>query len=82
MSYSRDHEREADDAAIRIMKLSNINPADLALFFERAEKMAEEKTKPKAGDDNQTKDTWRVPDLFRSHPSSEERMAKLRSAGQ
>jgi Zn-dependent protease with chaperone function len=76
MSYSRDHEREADDAAIRIMKASKLNPAELAVFFERAEKMGEDKNKPKSDD------KWRVPDVLRSHPNSEERMEKLRSAAQ
>jgi Zn-dependent protease with chaperone function len=84
MSYSRGHESEADDAAIRIMKASNINPAELALFFERAEKTAADKDKPtdhaKEADASAKGKNWSVPDLLRSHPSSAERMAKLRSA--
>jgi Zn-dependent protease with chaperone function len=84
LRYSRGHESEADDAAIRIMKASNINPAELALFFERAEKISAEKGKPEADgqqDDSKAKDNWSVPDLLRSHPNSAERMAKLRAAG-
>ncbi len=82
MSYSRGHESEADDAAIRIMKAAKINPAELALFFERAEKLAENKNQPKPDKEGQTKTPWTVPDLLRSHPSSVQRMAKLRGAGQ
>ncbi len=84
MSYSRGHESEADDAAIRIMKASTIDPAELALFFERAEKMSADKEKNKDSGDKENKEkssNWAVPDLLRSHPSSLERMAKLRSAG-
>jgi Zn-dependent protease with chaperone function len=82
MGYSREHESEADDAAIRIMKASNINPAKLALFFERAEKMAGEKNESKASKPNEAASSWRMPDLLRSHPSSESRMNKLKQAGQ
>jgi Zn-dependent protease with chaperone function len=81
MSYSRSHESEADDAAIRIMQASNIDPAELALFFERAEKMSADKEKNKDSGDKEQSSKWTVPDLLRSHPSSVERMAKLRSAG-
>ncbi|MEN9912173.1 MAG: hypothetical protein RI956_617, partial [Pseudomonadota bacterium] len=35
MRYSRGHENEADDTAIKIMQAAKINPAELALFFER-----------------------------------------------
>ena len=35
MRYSRGHESEADNTAIKIMQAAKINPAELALFFER-----------------------------------------------
>lgn len=35
MKYSRSHESEADDTAIKIMQAAKINPAELAVFFER-----------------------------------------------
>jgi Zn-dependent protease with chaperone function len=40
MSYSRDHEGEADDAAIKTMRAAKINPAELAVFFERVESLS------------------------------------------
>jgi Zn-dependent protease with chaperone function len=40
MQYSRAHESEADDAAIKIMQSAHINPAELALFFERVSQAA------------------------------------------
>lgn len=76
MTYSRGHETEADDSAIRVMKAAKIDPAVLAVFFERAEKFSKDKElkngKPR---------DWTLPDLLSSHPSSAERMAKLRAAG-
>jgi Zn-dependent protease with chaperone function len=88
LSYSRGHEGEADDAAIRIMQAAGIDPAELALFFERVELAErverEQKTKSqqKESPAQAEKSTaWNVPDLLRSHPSSDARMKKLRQAG-
>jgi Peptidase family M48 len=53
MAYSRDHESEADDEAIRVMKAANINPAELAVFFERAEQWGADKEKNTSTDSNQ-----------------------------
>ena len=81
MSYSRGHESEADDAAIRIMKAAKINPAELALFFERVEKMSAEKGKETQVGSEEKPSRWSMPDALRSHPSSEARMNKLKNAG-
>ena len=79
MRYSRGHEAQADDTAIRIMQAAKINPAELAVFFERAEKITNENTQSTG---SQAKPRWTLPDMLRSHPNSADRMDKLNRAAQ
>ncbi len=128
MKYSRDHEIEADDAAIKLMRAAHIQPAELAVFFDRVtaqntqnaqEALAKKNSHDKqlactttdtaktttkttdkitaknsntdsdtghcdAGDNEGYAADWlknvSIPDMLQSHPSSEERMKKLRNA--
>lgn len=77
--YSRDFERDADDYAIKMMKLNHISPAQLADLFVLLEK--EDATDNKLHNkDAQTEDGVHLTDLVKSHPPTPERIETLRKA--
>lgn len=60
LSYSRDHEGEADDSAIQMMRAAGVPSSELAVFFERARDfitILETSTKTNKPDDNKVKST-------------------------
>ena len=62
-AYSRDHEREADAYARELACAGGVNPARIAVFFERLrEKYGHSAESPS-------------PSLFSSHPADSERIA-------
>jgi Zn-dependent protease with chaperone function len=83
--YSRKHESQADDEAIRIMLAAGLSPAKMALFFERVRAY---KVNPKQGtanlpDPSQDKNELeeaaqkylkQLPDMFDSHPADDARI--------
>lgn len=66
--YSRDAEREADQAAIRILKAAGISPAVMATFFE------------KLGSVDADRQASRLGIALASHPADEERIRVFREA--
>ncbi|MDX2259702.1 MAG: M48 family metallopeptidase [Hyphomicrobiaceae bacterium] len=66
LSYTRSAEREADDHALAILRGAGISAKGLSDFFARVAKLEG------AG-------SGRMPDALRSHPQSEERLARVRS---
>ena len=85
--YSRDFERDADDYAIKMMKLNNIPPAALADFFVIMEQKHDTKktdvgkTSAQAKNDNKTDESnFNLGDLFANHPPTAERIDTLRKA--
>lgn len=86
--YSRDFERDADNYAIKMMKLNGMSPAVLADFFVIMEKKygnktADNKTTQKTKDNsakNNSKSKFNVGDLFDDHPPTAERIDTLRKA--
>jgi Zn-dependent protease with chaperone function len=69
-AYSREHEREADEASIHFMRANGISPLVMVKFFEAVR--AEQKTK--------TKKTPLGIAIISTHPSDEERMERFRQA--
>lgn len=83
--YSRDFEREADDYAIKMLKLNQISPAVLADVFVVMEQSAPDENQTDKADQadkpvNKTASTLK--DLFQSHPPTPERIEALRKAAQ
>lgn len=70
-SYSRDFEREADDYARTLMRGANVNTAVMVRFFERMQKLHEER-----GDADHA-----FAAAFSSHPADEERIAFFKAEG-
>ncbi|MEY4428879.1 MAG: hypothetical protein RLZZ182_1568 [Pseudomonadota bacterium] len=77
MAYSRDFEREADEAAIAVLRSNGISPAVMATLFERLQAHAEaqRKAKPEGASEPSGLDI-----AFSSHPATAERIARFRSA--
>jgi Zn-dependent protease with chaperone function len=61
-SYSRDVEREADTIGWHYLMAANIDPRGLADFFQLL---------------TESENTTTIPEMFRSHPATDERMASL-----
>jgi Zn-dependent protease with chaperone function len=83
--YSRDFEREADDYAIKMLKLNQISPAVLADFFVVMEQSAaDERSKDQANQAEKpvNKTTSTLEGLIQSHPPTAERIEALRKAAQ
>lgn len=72
--YSRGFESEADDYAVKVMKLNGIPPVELANMLQRLQAVADKKHPGKNGGD-----------LFNgyldSHPATPERIRKIEAAG-
>jgi Zn-dependent protease with chaperone function len=71
--YSRGFESEADDYAIRTMKLNAISPAALARMLERLQASADKK--------HRSKGERPFNGYLDSHPATAERIRKIESAG-
>lgn len=69
LAYSRDAEREADEASIRLMQAAGIDPAVMVRLFERLDAPRRGQTGPSLGI------------ALASHPADEERIARFRAAG-
>jgi Zn-dependent protease with chaperone function len=86
LSYSREHESEADDSAILMMRAAGVPSSELAVFFERARGFvtAQIEGKPNTDKTNETneakKPSWdlKIPDWVSTHPSDAARIEKLR----
>lgn len=78
LAYSRDLEREADDAAIVFMHRNHIRPSVMSVFFQRIKDKGQHKghAAPPAGDDTDK----RIGIAFSSHPADAERLAHFTSA--
>lgn len=70
MAYARDFEREADDDAIALMRANGLDPAEMALMFERLQAERQARPGPRI----------ELPIALSSHPADAERMARLRGA--
>jgi len=66
LKYSRDHEREADDAGVRILLNAGLSPRGLVRFFE--------KLKAKEGFGSSS-----ALNLLSTHPMTEERISRLKA---
>jgi Zn-dependent protease with chaperone function len=66
LRYSRDHEREADDFAIKVMQRNGLSPAALADVLTRLASQGKE---------------GRAPAFLSTHPQTRARIEALRSAG-
>jgi Zn-dependent protease with chaperone function len=55
LSYSREHESEADDSAIVMMRAAGVPSSELAVFFERARGFVTSQTNDKAADKDKNK---------------------------
>jgi len=81
MAYSRDLEREADEASIAFMRANHIKPSVMATFFERLAQARQSEAsahqKAEAGTD-QDQDTIGI--AFSSHPADAERIARFKAA--
>ena len=86
--YSRDLERDADNYAIKMMKLNGMSPSALADFFVIMEQKhstqktdTSSKANPSAKDNNKTNTSnFNLGDLFANHPPTAERIDTLRKA--
>jgi len=79
MAYSRDLEREADEASIAFMRANHIKPSVMATFFERLAQARQSEAsahqKAEAGTDQDT-----IGIAFSSHPADAERIARFKAA--
>jgi Zn-dependent protease with chaperone function len=97
MAYSRDFEREADDASIELLRANHIRPSVMAGLFEelaayrRRPPPDEDDRKPKDGSNDSregSSDTEADDDdedfgiAFSSHPADAERIARFKEADQ
>jgi len=76
MRYSREHEREADDYAIAVMRRNRLPTGDLADVLEKLE--ASHGGGGEKGKQGEKKD---APDFFSTHPLTHERIEALRRGG-
>ena len=68
LSFDRRQERHADDGGIKIMQAAGISPQHLISFFKKIKEL-----------DSATGD---IPELFRTHPLTDERIKRVASAGE
>jgi beta-barrel assembly-enhancing protease len=78
MNYTRGAEREADGHAIRMLKGSGIAIKGLIDFFERLGAGRSTTTPPAGPEKSEKRITTQPFDLFRSHPATAERLARLK----
>jgi beta-barrel assembly-enhancing protease len=64
LSYSRQQEREADQAGLRLLVQAGISPESLASFFEKLRQ----------------DEPLRLPELISTHPATDERIKQIRQA--
>lgn len=69
MAYSRNAEREADGASIRLLQAAGIDPAVMVRLFEHLARHRRDEAGPSLGI------------ALASHPADEERIARFRAAG-
>jgi beta-barrel assembly-enhancing protease len=81
MDYTRTSEREADEQAIRLLKGSGIALKGITDFFERMrgqEAAGKSGTDAKPAEDKKRVQPSVVFDIFRSHPATGERIARMK----
>lgn len=78
LAYSRDLEREADDAAITFMHRNHIRPSVMGVFFQRIKD--ERQRKGQAGPPVRDDADKPIGIAFSSHPADGERLAHFKSA--
>jgi Zn-dependent protease with chaperone function len=76
--YSRDFEREADEYAIKMMKMNNLSPAELADLFVLMDKQPTESNNSNTAESEESS----IIGILQSHPPTPERIATLRAAAQ
>lgn len=80
LAYSRDLEREADDAAITFMHRNHIRPSVMGVFFQRIQDEGRRKG-PAASPAGDHDDAGRPMGIaFSSHPADAERLARFSAA--
>jgi Zn-dependent protease with chaperone function len=85
LSYSRDHEREADDAAIQIMRANGLTTKSLADLFRKMRDYEKKDQKPTAdsskgdrkADGEKKKSRLSVPEFLSTHPDIDARIERL-----
>jgi predicted Zn-dependent protease len=75
MSFSRDHESEADEVGMEFLVKADIDPRGMVSFFERLRKLEQE-----AREEGGTELTIPGLELLSTHPATEERIAELEKA--
>lgn len=75
-AYSRDMEREADEAAVHLLRANHLSPEVMVTLFERLQAARRQQAK-EAKEANESP-TWLI--AFNSHPADDERMAFFRQA--
>lgn len=80
MAYSRDLEREADEAAVQFMRHNDIRPSAMTVLFERlqAYRRRAQASKPSGQDTPATPGLLGI--AFSSHPTDAERIARFKAA--
>lgn len=77
LAYSRDLEREADDAAIVFMRRNHIRPSVMSVFFQRVQNEGRRQASAASSGDEASKPMGIA---FSSHPADEERLAHFAAA--
>ncbi|MFA0731320.1 MAG: hypothetical protein LKKZDAJK_002543 [Candidatus Fervidibacter sp.] len=67
LGYSRDMEREADEAAFRYLQQAGYNPVGLLTFFEKLQRLEEQTMPPQL-----------LPGYWTTHPAINERIANIK----
>lgn len=75
LAYSRDLEREADEAAISFMRANGIRPSVMAVFFQRMQAHQHRKQ-----DEHGDSDGGSLGIALSSHPADAERVARFKAA--
>lgn len=70
LAYSRDFEREADEAAIALMRANHLRPSAMAVFFQRLREYRSKRGEFDSG----------LGIAFSSHPADAERIARFQAA--
>jgi beta-barrel assembly-enhancing protease len=76
--YSRGFESDADEKAVKLLRKAKVDPNGLPLFFEKMI-LEEKKTLDKITNEDARAAYKKIGTLLSTHPSSEERMQRLRS---
>jgi Zn-dependent protease with chaperone function len=82
LAYSRDFEREADEASISFMRANGIRPSVMAVFFQRmdAYRRAKEASRQASDADGSGVSSGPLGIALSSHPGDAERVARFKAA--